>query len=138
MDRMPYSAVPLNKGPVGTFIVFNMFIFFSAREPLSGGALEQKQNFKNGPEASNVHKLNYFVDFENLVGYNFGTDFDSVVGTDYFGILHFGNFENFGNFHFGQIDRFDYTGYIDHHIDHHYWLVDQHHHDHRYLPFRMI
>ena len=115
MDRMPYSAVPLNKGPVGTFIVLKTF-FVSA----SGGAREQKRNFENGPEASNVHKLNYFVDFENLVDYNFGIDFDSVVGIDYFGILHFGNFENFGNFHFGQIDHFDYTGYTGHHIDHHY------------------
>ena len=137
MDRMPYSAVPLNKGPVGTFIVLKTF-FVSAREQhISGGAREQKRNFENGPEASNVHKLNYFVDFENLVDYNFGIDFDSVVGIDYFGILHFGNFENFGNFHFGQIDHFDCTGYIDH-IDWRYWPVDQHHHDHRYLPFRMI
>ena len=105
-----------------------------------GGAVEAggapEQNFKNEPEASNVHKLNYFVDFENLVGCNVGF----VVEIDYFGILHFGrNFENFGNFHFDQIGRpdFDYTGYIGH-IVHHYLVVDQHHHDHKYLPFRMI
>jgi len=41
---MPYSAVPLNKDPVGTFIVLKTF--FSAREQLSGGAREQKQILK--------------------------------------------------------------------------------------------
>ena len=30
--RMPYSAVPLNKGPVGTFIVFTKIFFSLALE----------------------------------------------------------------------------------------------------------
>ena len=106
---------------------------------MSDGAREQDRNFKNGPEASNVHKLNYFVDFENLVDYNFGIDF--VVEIGYFGILHFGrNFVNFGrNFHFDQIDHpgFDCIGYIGH-IDQHYLALDRHRHGHRYLPSRMI
>ena len=42
---MPYSAVPLNKGPVGTFFVLKTF-FVSAREQHSGGAREQKQILK--------------------------------------------------------------------------------------------